>query len=172
MSSTLPLCKKASKSVWRPQQSPRRDSWLQESGASAQLHALRSWGGGRGSPAEPQGQSPMAAGDSHQTRPDALTPRRWVGSALSNSSTSRQEGSLCLAPACPTGYSVCGRSGGGHGLGAPGIRPCSCSDLQPGSVPKVPRARECPAPVGPRSLPASHCAVKVRLGCAPREDAG
>ena len=103
-------------------------------------------------------------------RPDVLIHGRWVGTALSNSSTSQQEESLCLVPACPTGYSVCGSSGSGHGMGAWGMRPRSCSDLQPGSSAQVAQGPAVPSPSAPppaTSLPVSRCALKGHLGCAP-----
>ena len=165
----LSLCvKRPRRSVWRPQQSPRKERLL-ASGVWCFRSAPRTSGARaeEGGPAEPQGQPLMAVG-----RPDALIHGCWVGTALSNSSTSQQEESLCLVPACPTGYSVCGSSSSGHGVGAPGTHPRSCSDLQPSSSAQVAQGPAVPSLSAPPSLPVSRCALKGHVGCAPREAAG
>ena len=107
-------------------------------------------------------------------RPDVLIHGRWVGTALSNSSTSQQEESLCLVPACPTGYSVCGSSSSGHGVGAPGTGPRSCSDLQPGSSAQVAQGPAVPSPSAPprNQPPRQPLRPEGPPGLCPREAAG
>ena len=98
--------KRPRRSVWRPQQSTRKERLL-----ALGVRCFRSAPHPSGA-REEEGGSPVGG-------PDALTPERWVRNALSNSFKTWQEECLRLVPACPTVYSVCGSSSGGHGCGCP-----------------------------------------------------